>query len=283
MSLVTPSLRVVRPWPDFTQTLLHQLRAHAKTAAMAATSFAGDSPLFLLDYVLRLVRVIVLLEVWRSIFAGKGVVSGMTLDAVLTYTLISEVFAEQLRCKTELKNALWNGTVATRFLQPVGLVGQFASEMMGQWLFNFAFFSLPLFLIAPLLGVNPLPAHGIDSVLFGVSLALGVSIGLALEFIFGALIVTLDVGVWVIDSLRSALSVFLSGSLLPLALLPWAIGDVFAWLPFASIASTPLRLYTSSGNALWLMTLQVFWSLVLWPVATWLWRLNREHLTGYGG
>ena len=58
-------------------------------------------------------RVAVLLSIWRLVFAGKGAVSGMTLGAVLTYTLIAEVFGEQLTCRTQLDVALWEGTVAT--------------------------------------------------------------------------------------------------------------------------------------------------------------------------
>src|SRR5262249_43831596 len=43
------------------------LRKYGKTAAMSAASFTGDSPLFLLDYLLRFLRVVALLAVWRTI------------------------------------------------------------------------------------------------------------------------------------------------------------------------------------------------------------------------
>jgi ABC-2 type transport system permease protein len=259
------------------------LRRYGKTAAMAATSYVGDSRLFLIDYLLRFVRVAVLLSIWRLIFAGKGAVSGMTLGTVLTYTFIAEVFGEQLTCRTQLDVALWEGTVATRFLQPMGLVGQFASDMCGRWLIGLGLFSLPLLLCAPLLGVNPLPASPGAAALFVPSLALAVSVGLALEFIFGGLVVASEQGVWVISRVRDAITTLLSGSLLPLALLPWGIGNVFAWLPFASMASAPLKIYTGTGDPLWLLPVQAGWSAVLWPAALWLWRANREKLVAYGG
>jgi ABC-type uncharacterized transport system permease subunit len=31
------------------------------------------------------------------------------------------------------------------------------------------------------------------------------------------------------------------------------------------------------------MASQVVWAVVLWPLADWLWRANREKLVGYGG
>src|SRR5437773_6540279 len=127
------------------------LRKYWKTAALAATAFVGDSPLFLMDYFLRFLRVAVLLSIWRAILAGRGTTSGMTLGSVLTYTLIAEVFGDQLACRAGIEEALWEGNMATRFLRPMGTVEQFSAEMLGRWLFSFCAFSAPLLLFAPLL------------------------------------------------------------------------------------------------------------------------------------
>ena len=55
------------------------VQRYLKTAAMAAASFVGDSPLFLIDYLLRFLRVAVLLSLWRMILAGQG--AGVGHDA----------------------------------------------------------------------------------------------------------------------------------------------------------------------------------------------------------
>lgn len=260
-----------------------RLRKYWTTAVMAATGFVGDSPLFLLDYLLRLLRVAVLLALWRTIFAGRGPASGMSLGLVLTYTLTAEVFAEPLAARTELGWALFQGTVATRFLQPMGIVGQFAAESLGRWSVGFVVFSLPLLLIAPLLGVDPRPASPLAGAIFVVSLGLAVVVGLAIEFIFGGLVIAMQQGIYAVDRLRAAVTALLSGAVLPLALLPWGLGGIFAWLPFAAMASAPLRIYTGTGDPLPLLASQVAWAIVLWPIAGWLWRVNREKLAGFGG
>ena len=72
---------------------------------------------------------------------------------------------------------------------------------------------LPLLLCAPLLGVDPRPAGVAAGALFVLSLLLAVSVGLALEFIFGALVVALEQGVWVVSQVRVALTTILSGAL----------------------------------------------------------------------
>jgi ABC-2 type transport system permease protein len=259
------------------------IRKYGKTALMAAASYTGDSPLFLMDYLLRFLRVAVMLSIWRILFAGKGTVSGMTLETVLTYALIAEVFAEPLACRTGLEVAFWEGTIATRFLRPLGFVGLFAAEMLGRWGFGFCAFSLPLLFAAPLLGVNPLPASPGAAGLFLLSLALSVAVGLALDFIFAALILWLDVSVWLIERFRAAVGTLLSGALLPLALLPWGLGKTLAWLPFAAMASAPLRIYTGTGDALHLIALQAGWAVLLWPAALALWAASRERIVSHGG
>ncbi len=268
------------------RVLLHcpsSLPGYLKTAAMAAASYVGDSPLFLLDYLLRFLRVAVLLSLWRLILAGRGTVSGMSMGSVLTYTLVAEVFREQLACRTQLHWALWDGSIVNRLLRPLSPFGEFAAEMAGRWAFGLAVFSLPLMLAAPLLGVNPLPAGAWAGALFLPSLALGVSVGLAVEFIFGSLMVLLRLSLWPIEQMRSALTILLTGALVPLALWPWRLGEAFAWLPFAAMASAPLRIYTGTGPALPLLASQVAWSAVLWPLARWLWAASRERLVAYGG
>ena len=260
------------------------LRKYWKTAAMAGASYVGDSPLFLIDYLLRLLRVIVLLSIWRMILAGKGPVSGMTLEAVLTYTLVAEVFAAQLSPRTELDMAFWNGSIVGRMLQPLGMFGQFAAEMFGRWLFEFCVFSLPLLLLAPLLGVNPLPADARRGGAVRLSAWRWRSrSGWRWSLSLAGCWCVLALPLWAVSQVRAAITTLLSGALVPLALLPAGVGAVFAWLPFASMASAPLQIYTGTGDAAGLLALQVGWSLVLWPLAHWLWRISRERMVAYGG
>src|SRR5205807_660552 len=96
----------------------------------------------------------------------------MPLTSVLTYTLIAEVFAEQLNLRTTLNDAFWEGTLVMRFLRPMGLVTQLGAEMLGRWMIDFALFSLPLMAFAPLFGVDPRPANLTSAVLFVVSLSM---------------------------------------------------------------------------------------------------------------
>jgi ABC-2 type transport system permease protein len=263
-----------------------RLDGYLKTTAMAAGT-VGDSPLFLLDYALRLLRVVVLLALWRTIlsegYSETVAPASMSLAAVLTYTVISEVFADQLSVRTTLMETFWEGTLVVRFLRPMGLIRQLSAEMAGRWVINLCLFSLPLFLVAPLLGVDPRPVNAAGGALFVVSLILAILVGLAVEFLFGAITVALEQPVWLVELLRTAVGALFSGALLPLALYPWGLGAIFSWLPFAAMAWAPLAIYTGSGDPRWLLLSQAIWVIVLWPLADRVWRANREKLVGYGG
>jgi viologen exporter family transport system permease protein len=255
--------------------------AYLKTASMAAVAFF-DTPFFLIEYALRFLRVLVLLALWQTVLLNH-LTGPMSLAQVLTYTLIAEVFASQLNLRTSLNLAMWEGSLVVRFLRPMGLIRQLASEMAGQWCIDLVLFSLPLFVIAPLLGVDPRPASATSGVLFALSLTLSVLVGLALEQFFGAMVVALEQPVWLVDYVRIAIATVLSGQLLPLAYYPAGIGDLFAWLPFAATAWAPLAIYTGAGNPPMLLASQLFWALTLWPLANYIWRANREKLASHGG
>jgi len=250
---------------------------------MSAAAIIGDSALFLIDYLLRFMRVALLLAIWRTVFAGRQEVSGLPLAAVLTYTLIAEAFAEPLSAYSGLTDAYWDGTITARLMRPLNLFGQFAAESGGQWAFNFLLFSAPLLICAPLFGVNPLPASPVSAVLFLISLGMATSVGLAIDYISGGVAVGLGLSPFIIERTRRAIGGLLSGAIIPFALLPWGLGNVLAWTPFASLGSAPLQIYIRKGDPIRLIGLQVFWAALLWPLASHIWKSMREKMVSYGG
>lgn len=252
-----------------------------KTMAIVATQSLQDRHWGLLSgWALSLLRIVILLSLWRTVLAQKGTVSGMSLDAVLTYTLAANVFGGQLNLRTPLEQDLWSGRVTLRFLRPMGFYGQLLAEAMGNWV---PIFSLPLFLVAPLLGVNPLPVSLQAGLLFGCSLVFSVAVGAALDVLFAACLVFFDHSVYAMQMLRNALTTLLSGALIPLAFLPWGLDAVLTYSPFAALASAPLRIYTGTGDAAFLIPLQAVWAVVLWIAAHALWVRNRERMVAHGG
>lgn len=259
------------------------IRQVTATASIELKGHINDSMLFLANYALRMLRVAALLSVWRMAMHGRASVAGMSLPNLLTYTLIAEVFAEQLAARTCMDWVLWEGQLVTVLLRPMGMLTAFFSISLGWWTAGWIFCSIPLLLISPLLGVNPAPSSVAGGFLFVPSLVLAIAVGWAIDFLFVSVGMALNSGPWVVQQFREAVTILLSGALIPLAALPWNLASVFDWLPFASMASAPLRIYTGAGNPLQLMAIQAVWAVVLWPTAVAFWRANREKVAGYGG
>lgn len=263
-----------------------EARALWRTAAMATAAPLGDGWYFVLDYVISFLRVAVLLSLWRTVLAGRDGEGGMATADVLTYTLIAAVFGHQVAARTHIEHLLWSGDISARLLRPVSLVGQVVAQMAGGWVLGFFCFSVPLFLAAPLLRVDPWPRGSAAAALFPVSLLLGIAVGVGLDFVIGSLMARYGWNTWDVERMRSAVGALLSGAVVPLALLPWGLGSVLEWLPFASMAWAPLRIYTGTGGtqeALTLVALQVFWAVALALLAQRLWQANRQKVVIYGG
>lgn len=259
------------------------LKGYLQSALLSATSQIGDDSLFVVNYVMRLLRVLLLLQIWRVVMHGRTEVAGFTLPHLLTYTLLSEAFRDVMECRTWLESSFWDGSIATRFLRPMGVFGQFAAEWAGSVAFHLCLFTLPLLLCAPLFGVSILPTSTVALPLALLSLFLAVLVGLGIEYVFAGIAIGVQVHPYVINQMRAALGALLSGAFIPLAVLPFGLGKLFSLLPFAGQASAPLSIYTGSTEVGSLMGLQLFWSVALWAIAFWLWEKNREKMVAYGG
>jgi ABC-2 type transport system permease protein len=261
----------------------HFCRAHLATTRIAAFGVLADGLWAGFSVALRFVRVLILLAIWPTLIPPGAVVSGYRLGAVLTYSLVAEVFSAQLNVRTPIAGALWNGAIATRFTWPMPMATQYAAEMVGDWALPMLLVSAPLLLLAPLLGVNPLPASAAHLALFAVSLVLAMAIGTAIDVACAVLTVRIDLGPWVLNTARGVVQAICSGAWVPLALLPFHLGALFGWLPFASAASAPLRIYTGTGDPLPLLVLQAVWVIVLIVAVRAAWNVSREKVALYGG
>ena len=265
------------------RTASHVPRAHLATAGIAALGPLADGIWVAFPVALRFLRVLILLAIWPTLIPPGAVASGYRLGAVLTYSLVAETFSAQLDVRTPIGGALWNGAIASRFTWPMPLATQYSAEMIGEWALPMLLVSAPLLLVAPLLGVDPRPASAAHLALFAPSLVLAVAIGIAIDMAATVLIVRIDLGPWVLNAARSVLQAICSGAWVPLALLPFHLGAVFDWLPFASAASAPLRIYTGTGDPATLLALQVAWAIVLAVAVGAAWNVTRERVALYGG
>lgn len=259
-------------------------KAYVETGRLCATqAFSGGILYIGGGWIIRAITTVVVLAVWRALLSDGADTDGLTVSQVLTYLLLSTVLAEQLNIVSPASTAFWEGTLANRYTRPLSVVAQLVAETAGRWLPNLLFFSLPLILAAPLLRVSLQPANPTAALLFVLSLLLAIGLGFAMDLIFAALALYIPNAGWMALYLRNAFFTLFSGALIPFRLLPWGLGAVLELLPFGSLASAPLSVFTGMADPVRTLLLQAAWNVVLWPFALWLWHRSEERMVAYGG
>jgi len=236
-------------------------------------------------YFVQAVQFVLLIFIWRSLAESGALPEGTALNQLMTYTLMSTIFHQELNIITPATSSLWEGSIIGRFLRPMPLEISFITETIGRWWIpNFLFFGLPLWLISPALGIRPWPATGLSGLLALLSLILSASLGFAIDLIFAAFAMYLKNGCWAATAIREAIYSLLSGETIPFSLFPFELGTVFSLLPLGSVAHGPLTIYTGTAKNPWaVLGLQIFWNIVLWTAAVHIFKKSKERMISFGG
>lgn len=259
------------------------MHKYLKTAGMSAMEKLNGGVIYLLpDVIIKAFTLIPLVFLWRVVMS-KGVQTGMTLEQMLTYTYVSALLSDMLVVTTPATGWLSEGVIQKLYGRPLSVFGQLAAITAGGWAPNLLLFSLPLALLAPVFGISLVPA----SPLFFISLPLCMSLGFAIDMLFACLSQKLRNMSWLVNRIRAATVTLLSGTIIPISLLPYGVARILQYQPFASLGGSPLSIFTgaadSVGGGAGMILRQVIWNLVVWPAALLWYAKSREEMVSYGG
>lgn len=252
---------------------------YLRTAHMACLEKTNGGLFYLLpDILVKICTLIPLVFLWRVVMAS-GVKVGMSMNQMLSYTYAAAMLADLLVVKTPATGWLSEGVLLKLYGRPMSTIGQLVMLTAGGWLPTLALFSLPMALISPLLGVRLMPA----SVWFIPSLVLCVSLGFAVDLLFACLSIKLRNMNWLVGRIQAAIVAVLSGTVIPISLLPLGLGEAMRYQPFASLGGAPLSVFVGSAAPQEVLPLQLMWNVLLWPAALLIFKKSQEGMVSYGG
>lgn len=173
---------------------------------------------------IKFIQFIMLTLIWKSLIKDGKSFDGVELSQILIYSLMASILKPQLDIVTPATSALWEGSIIGRYTRPVSVIGSLVAETIGRyWIPVFLFYGLPLWVLSPLLGINPFPASIINGVLAFISLLLSVSLGFALDLLFASFAIRLKNGCWAATRARESIYSLFSGALIPFIFFPWGL------------------------------------------------------------
>jgi ABC-2 type transport system permease protein len=230
-------------------------------------------------------RVYLLRSLWTALYAQNAAPADIPLHAMITYTTVALLMSLVLEIDGTrmIRERIREGTIAVDLMKPLNLPLYFFSDGFGQTAF-YALLIVPSLLFALLLvhvDVPPAPTLFAFLIAFGI----GYGVNFFLNFLMNA------VAFWTLETFSIQLMVrwvsdLLSGQILPLSLFPGTAGTIVGALPFASIYSTPLRIYIgqlSGEDILQAMLVQCAWLVTFAAISVVVWRLAQQRVIVQGG
>lgn len=207
---------------------------------------------------------------WKALFRNATMVKGVTVDTMLTYTVISSMLSVVLTTGVErrITDSVQKGTIAIDMMRPVNLFKVFFAENLGTVTALFFQNLLPIFLIGSLFIKLPTPSGLPELLLFLLSLLLAFFINWYLSVIFGMWafsIIQMDALIQV----KKHLIRLLSGSMIPLWFFPEWLRSILECLPFAYIYQMPLTIYVgqyTKESLIRSLLVQTIWVVVLFTI-----------------
>lgn len=250
-----------------------------KTAQMACLERTNGGVLYLMPEIfIKVCTLIPLIYLWKTVMVS-GADVGMTMEQMLTYAYVGTLLSDMMVVRTKATGWLSEGVLMKLYGRPLTVLGQLIAQTAGGWLPKLALFSLPMTLVSPLIGVSLRPA----SLWFVVSLLLCISLGFAIDILFACLSLRLRNMSWLIDRIRAAIVAVLSGTVIPVSLLPFGLAVIMKFQPFASLGGAALSLFTGVAEPAAVLWIQTGWNIILWPVALFLFKKSHERMVSYGG
>lgn len=230
-------------------------RAYAAVArASLADALAWRADAFL-GLVMGIARVALALLLWTAVFDGRAEVGGMSLGMMASYYLVA-IFVLQFNqsgaVATSLAAEIRSGLFAKYLARPVDPLAWFLAASAGRSLFQaaaaivaalaaaLACLALDSSILAPL---DPLGLLAAAPVILLGMLALAL-----VNFMTGILAFAFqDIGAFQVG--KDCVVEFLSGALIPIALLPARFRAILMATPFPALASLPADLMLGRGFA----------------------------------
>lgn len=245
-------------------------------------------------------QVACLIFLWLAVYSSSeggfnASINGFTYKEMISYVVLTTVFG----FVTFNNDTMWfinrdiqQGTIANYVIKPISYRGKFVASNIGAFLMMSLVFGIPLYTISlgVLIGIGFLPITSVWGFiahlgLFVVSSVIACLLNDTIAYIFGILCFYTS-SAWGLNSLKTTIISFLSGTLLPLAFFPPVFKDIVSYMPFAGMSQNPVLILLMKYDymdSLKVILIALGWLIILEVLAKLLFNHAIKKVTVQGG
>ena len=204
---------------------------------------------------------------WKALYKNQDMVSGVDVDSMLTYVVMSSVLSVLMITNVErrIQQSVQKGSVATDMMKPISLFGVYFAEDIGNIVALIFQNMIPILVIGSLMIRIPKMADLHALLLFVISVVESILINWLIAALFGMIAFT-AVNIDALIQVKKHLLRLLSGSIIPIWFFPSGVARVLESLPFVYIYQLPLSIYIGKGDRaeqIAQMKIQFAWLVIL--------------------
>lgn len=236
--------------------------------------------------VMNIISITILYFFWDAIYANATSISGLSREQTINYVLLAFFFMPLVGNDLlwEFGSNLREGLMIHHLLRPVNFQGMNYAQQLGGLVTRMAF-QLPIMLLAVFLFDLKFPSDFYTWAAFLISALLGFTVMFFFSWVL-ACMAFYTTEIWGLGVLIEGITIFFSGSLVPLAMMPeWLRGLVLS-VPFAQALAVPVGLLagiTPAAEAPRIWLIQLTWIIGLWILSNLIFRAAVRKITVQGG
>ncbi|MGN0394326.1 MAG: ABC transporter permease [Coprococcus sp.] len=191
-------------------------------------------------------RILFAYLLWKIIFADKEIVAGFNFNSMLSYYIINS-FLTQLDMSSgiseEISSKIRNGTFSKYIVIPVNIEGYFVAMEIGKIVFYLFFDLIAAVVWIFLFNIEFVFAGNIVNILCAVIMVLfGMFFMVQLNYFLGLLTLRFE-EISTFLMIKNNLLALVTGSIIPLVLLPESVVEIMKLLPFYYVTYLPSMLF----------------------------------------
>ena len=190
-------------------------------------------------------RILAAWLLWKAVFTGRESVSGFTFEGMLSYYIISSFLVSldmSNQISWEVSYLIRDGGFSKHMVTPMNPFSFFSFMVAGESAFHLAFSAMAAFVCVVLFRVNILFTTNILEIIYALALIiLGLFFMMCFQYLLGILTFKF-LSVHSIIFIANHIIAFMTGALVPLALLPGGILKVMRIFPFYYVTYLPAML-----------------------------------------